>query len=89
MTYVPSRNIVFLSFASGYAEFKDIDNIYIGVNAVDYSGYPDCRHEFIKAFEQMINKSTKKALNGRKFKIMTPLINFSKKEIIVLGKKWC
>ncbi len=87
VTYVPSRNIVFLSFASGYAEFKDIDNIYIGVNAVDYSGYPDCRHEFIKAFEQMINKSTKKALNGRKFKIMTPLINFSKKEIIVLGKK--
>ncbi len=87
VTYVPSRNIIFLSFASGYAESQDIDNIYIGVNAIDYSGYPDCRQEFINSFEQLINKSTKKGLQERKFKIFTPLINLTKREIILLGKK--
>ena len=86
-TYVPSRNIVFLSFASGYAESMNIDDIFIGVNAIDYSGYPDCRHEFIIRFEELINKSTKKAIEGKKFKINTPLINLTKKEIILLGDK--
>ncbi len=87
ITYVPSRNIVFLSYASGYAEVKDIDNIYIGVNAIDYSGYPDCRKEFIMSFEGLINKSTKKGISGRKFRIMSPLIDLTKKDIIILGKK--
>ena len=87
VTYVPSRNIVFLSFASGYAECHDIDNIFIGVNAIDYSGYPDCRKNFIDNFEKLINKSTKKVLEGSKFKINTPLINLSKKDIIKLGHK--
>ena len=87
ITYVPSRNIVFLSFASGYAECHDIDNIFIGVNSVDYSGYPDCRKTFIDDFEKLINKSTKKGLDGKNFKILTPLINLSKKEIIILGNK--
>ena len=87
VTYVPSRNIVFLSFASGYAECHDIDNIFIGVNAIDYSGYPDCRKNFIDNFEKLINKSTKKGLEGSKFKINTPLINLSKKDIIKLGHK--
>ena len=87
VTYVPSRNIVFLSFASGYAECHDIDNIFIGVNAIDYSGYPDCRKDFIDNFEKLINKSTKKGLEGTKFKINTPLINLSKKDIIKLGHK--
>ena len=87
VTYVPSRNIVFLSFASGYAECHDIDNIFIGVNAIDYSGYPDCRKNFIDNFEKLINKSTKKGIEGSKFKINTPLINLSKKDIIKLGHK--
>ena len=87
VTYVPSRNIVFLSFASGYAECHDIDNIFMGVNAIDYSGYPDCRKNFIDNFEKLINKSTKKGLEGSKFKINTPLINLSKKDIIKLGHK--
>ena len=87
VTYVPSRNIVFLSFATGYAECHDIDNIFIGVNAIDYSGYPDCRKNFIENFEKLINRSTKKGLEGSKFKINTPLINLSKKDIITLGHK--
>ena len=87
VTYVPSRNIVFLSFASGYAECHDIDNIFLGVNAIDYSGYPDCRKNFIDNFEKLINKSTKKGIEGSKFKINTPLINLSKKDIIKLGHK--
>ena len=87
VTYVPSRNIVFLSFAAGYAECFDIDNIFIGVNSIDYSGYPDCRKTFIDDFENLINKATKKGIEGNKFKIFTPLINLSKKEIIKLGNK--
>ena len=78
-TYVPSRNIVFLSFASGYAEYKSIENIFLGVNAVDYSGYPDCRKEFIDGFEKLINFSTKKGLTDKKFAIRTPLINLKKR----------
>ncbi len=84
-TYVPSRNIVFLSFASGYAEYKSIENIFLGVNAVDYSGYPDCRKEFIDGFEKLINFSTKKGLTDKKFAIRTPLINLKKKDIIKIG----
>ena len=87
VTYVPSRNIIFLSFASGYAESLGISDIYIGVNSVDYSGYPDCRKEFIEAFEKLINFSTKKGLHGQKFNIKTPLINLKKKEIVLIGKK--
>lgn len=84
-TYVPSRNIIFLSFASGYAEYKNIDKIFLGVNAVDYSGYPDCRKEFIDGFEKLINFSTKKGLDNKKFIIETPLINLKKKDIIKIG----
>ena len=87
ITYVPSRNLVFLSYACGYAEVNDIDHIFLGVNALDYSGYPDCRKEFINGFENLINLSTKKGLEGVKFKICTPLIDMTKKEIVMLGKK--
>jgi len=87
ITYVPSRNLVFLSYACGYAEVNDIDHIFLGVNSLDYSGYPDCRKEFISGFEKLINISTKKGLEREKFKIYTPLIDMTKKEIIMLGKK--
>ena len=87
VTYVPGRNIIFLSYSAGYAEFNKIQHIFIGVNSIDYSGYPDCRKEFIDYFEKMVNKSTKQGLTGEKFKIHTPLINLTKKEIIVLGSK--
>ena len=87
ITYVPGRNLIFLSFAAGYAESLGIDDIYIGVNSIDYSGYPDCRVEFIRNFENLINLSTKKAIEGKKFKIKTPLLDLNKKEIILLGKK--
>ena len=87
VTYVAGRNLIFLSIAAGYAESLDIDDIYIGVNSVDYSGYPDCRKEFIVSFEKMINKCTKKGLEGRSFRIKTPLIHLSKREIILIGKK--
>ena len=87
VTYVAGRNLVFLSIAAGYAESLDINDIYIGVNSVDYSGYPDCREEFIVSFEEIINKCTKKGLEGRRFKIKTPLINLSKREIVLVGKK--
>ena len=87
VTYVAGRNLVFLSIAAGYAESLDINDIFIGVNSVDYSGYPDCRKEFIVSFEKIINKCTKKGLEGRSFRIKTPLINLSKGEIILVGKK--
>tara|TARA_B100000212_G_C27352021_1_gene524070 strand:+ start:49 stop:729 length:681 start_codon:yes stop_codon:yes gene_type:complete len=87
VTYVPGRNIIFLSFAAGYAEYLDIEDIYIGVNSVDYSGYPDCREEFIKIFEKTINMSTKKGLQGKKFRIIAPLQKLDKKEIVLIGKK--
>ena len=85
VTYVPARNTVFLSLALGWAEVLSAYDIFIGVNAVDYSGYPDCRPEFIKAFETMANLATKASVEGKKFKIHTPLINFSKAEIIKTG----
>jgi 7-cyano-7-deazaguanine synthase len=85
VTYVPARNTVFLSLALGWAEVLEADDIFIGVNAVDYSGYPDCRPEFIEAFERMANLATKAASDGRVIRIRTPLINLSKGQIIEQG----
>jgi len=85
VTYVPARNTVFLSFALGWAESIGAFDIYIGVNALDYSGYPDCRPEYIAAFEKMANLATKAAVEGKKFTIHTPLISLTKAEIIKLG----
>ena len=85
-TYVPARNSIFLSFGIAWAETLDISDIFLGVNAVDYSGYPDCRPEYIQAFEQMANLATKNGVEGKtKLKIHTPLINLSKGDIIKLG----
>lgn len=85
VTYVPARNTIFLSYALGLAEVTGSQRIYIGVNAVDYSGYPDCRPRFIEAFETMANLATKAGVEGRKLTIHTPLIHLSKVEIIRLG----
>jgi 7-cyano-7-deazaguanine synthase len=86
VTYVPARNTVLLSLALGYAETLGTALIYCGVNAVDYSGYPDCRPEFIAAFERMANLATKAAVEGRsRVEIRTPLISLSKADIIRLG----
>ena len=85
VTYVPARNTIFLSIAASYAERHMIRDIFIGVNAIDYSGYPDCRPEFIKSYEQMINIGTKSGSEGSAFKIHAPLINLSKSEIITMG----
>ena len=85
VTYVPARNTVFLSFALGLAEVTGADAIYIGVNAVDYSGYPDCRPEFIAAFETMANLATKAGVEGHRMKIHTPLMYLSKAEIVHKG----
>ena len=85
ITYVPARNTIFLSFALAWAEVLKADNIYLGVNAVDYSGYPDCRPEFITAFQTMANLATKAGVEGRCIKIQTPLIDLSKSEIIRKG----
>jgi len=85
VTYVPARNTIFLSFALGWAEVLKLQDIFIGVNAVDYSGYPDCRPEFIKAFQQLANLATKAGVEGTHFTIHTPLIALSKAEIIKKG----
>jgi 7-cyano-7-deazaguanine synthase len=85
-TYVPARNTIFLSLALGWAEVLDAADIYIGVNALDYSGYPDCRPEFIHAFEQMARLATKAGVEGHAVKIHTPLIDLSKAGIIRLGR---
>jgi 7-cyano-7-deazaguanine synthase len=85
LTYVPARNTVFLALALGWAEVLGTPHIFIGVNAVDYSGYPDCRPEFIAAFENVANLATKAGVEGNAFKIHTPLINLSKAEIIRRG----
>ena len=87
VTYVPARNTVFLSLALGWAEVLDADAIFIGVNAVDYSGYPDCRPEYIEAFQSMANLATKKGVEGQLIKIETPLIHLSKAEIIQKGSE--
>jgi 7-cyano-7-deazaguanine synthase len=86
ITYVPARNTIFLSFALAWAEVLGSSDIFIGVNALDYSGYPDCRPEFIKAFEAMANLATKAGVEGRqKLKIHAPLMHLSKAEIIRRG----
>ncbi len=87
ITYVPARNIIFLSYAVSVGEVNDAYNIFIGVNAVDYSGYPDCRPEFIQSFEKAVNIGTKSGVTNKTFKIETPLINLSKKEIIEKGRE--
>ena len=85
MTYVPARNTVFLSLALGWAEVLGARDIFIGVNAVDYSGYPDCRPEFIEAFERMANLATKAGVEGQGFRIQAPLQAMSKAEIVQAG----
>ena len=84
-TYVPARNTVFLSFALGLAEVTEARHIFIGVNSVDYSGYPDCRPEFIAAFEHMANLATKAAVEGQPLTLATPLMHLTKAEIIRMG----
>ncbi len=85
VTYVPARNTVFLSLALGWAEVLGAHDIFIGVNAVDYSGYPDCRPQFIEAFETLANLATKEGVEGRPFQIHTPLIALTKSETIRQG----
>ena len=84
-TYVPARNTIFLSFALAYAEVIGSSDIFIGVNAVDYSGYPDCRPEYIHAYEKMANLATKASVEGHAIEIHTPLISLTKGEIIRRG----
>jgi 7-cyano-7-deazaguanine synthase len=85
ITYVPARNTIFLAIALGLAESVGAHDIFIGVNAVDYSGYPDCRPEYIHAFEKMANLATKDGVEGRHFRIHTPLIHMTKADIIRTG----
>ena len=85
VTYVPARNTVFLSIALGYAEVLEADAIFIGVNAVDYSGYPDCRPEYIHAYAEMAALATKTGVEGKPIRIETPLVDLTKAEIIELG----
>jgi 7-cyano-7-deazaguanine synthase len=88
VTYVPARNTIFLALALAWAEVLGAADIFIGVNAIDYSGYPDCRPEFIAAFEHMANLATKAGVEGRtRMQIHTPLIKLSKSEIIKLGRE--
>jgi 7-cyano-7-deazaguanine synthase len=88
VTYVPARNTIFLSFALAWAEVLESSDIFIGVNALDYSGYPDCRPEFIEAFERMANLATKAGVEGRtRVKIHTPLIRFTKAQIVTLARE--
>ena len=87
VTYVPARNTVFLSIALAWAEVLRVQDLFIGVNAIDYSGYPDCRPEYIKAYQSMANLATKAGTEGRRLTIHTPLISLAKFEIIQLGKK--
>ena len=88
VTYVPARNTIFLSLALAWAEVLESSDIFIGVNALDYSGYPDCRPEFIEAYERLANLATKSGVEGRtRIKIHTPLIRLSKAEIVKLGRE--
>jgi 7-cyano-7-deazaguanine synthase len=87
VTYVPARNTIFLSYALAWAEVVDADAIFIGVNALDYSGYPDCRPEYIEAFQNLINLATKVGVEGHRISLETPLINLSKAEIIKTGER--
>lgn len=85
LTYVPARNTIMLSLTLAWAEVLQAQDIFFGVNAVDYSGYPDCRPEYVAAFEQMANLATKAAVEGKPLKIHAPLLHMSKAEIIRLG----
>lgn len=85
ITYVPARNSIFLSIALGWAEVLNARDIFIGVNVVDYAGYPDCRPEFIQAFQQLANLGTRAGIEGDGFRVHAPLINLSKAEIIAMG----
>jgi len=85
ITYVPARNTIFLSFALAWAEVLEARDIYIGVNAIDYSGYPDCRPEYIAAYERMANLATRAGVEGKGLRIRTPLIDKTKADIIRLG----
>ena len=85
-TYVPARNTIFLSFAMGWAEVLEASDIFIGANALDYSGYPDCRPEYIEAFERMANLATRAGVEGRRLRVHTPLIALTKAEIVKLGQ---
>jgi 7-cyano-7-deazaguanine synthase len=87
VTYVPARNTIFLSYALAWCEVLGAADIFIGANAIDYSGYPDCRPEFISAFERMANLATKTAVEGAQFRIHAPLISMSKAEIIRKGSE--
>lgn len=87
VTYVPARNTVFLAFALGWAEVLNCTDIFIGVNAVDYSGYPDCRPEFIAAFQTLANLATRAGVEGAQFQIHAPLIRLAKSEIIRRGSE--
>lgn len=87
VTYVPARNILFLSYALGYGEVVGADSIFIGVNAIDYSGYPDCRPEFIQAFQKVIQVGTKSGVEGSPIEILTPLIHLTKGDIVRLAVK--
>jgi len=86
VTYVPARNTIFLSLALAYAEVRDADAIFTGANAVDYSGYPDCRPEFIAAFEKLADVATKRAVEGSPVAIRAPIIHMSKAEIVRAGR---
>jgi len=86
VTYVPARNLIFLSIAVGYAESHNINDIFIGVNSQDYSGYPDCRDDFISSFEKTANLATKSGREGSTINIKTPLSKLDKKDIIIFGK---
>jgi 7-cyano-7-deazaguanine synthase len=85
LTYVPARNTIFLALALAYAEVSGSDDIFLGANAIDYSGYPDCRPEYIAAFERMANLATKRAVEGSPIRIHTPIISLGKDEIIRRG----
>ena len=85
VTYVPARNTIFLSLALGWAEVLGAFDIFIGVNALDYSGYPDCRPEFVRAFESVANLATRAGVEGARFRVHTPLITMSKADIIKCG----
>jgi 7-cyano-7-deazaguanine synthase len=85
VTYVPARNTIFLALALGWAEVLEADDLFIGVNALDYSGYPDCRPEFIGAFEALANLATKRAVEGQRVQVHAPLIQLTKAEIIRRG----
>ena len=86
-TYVPARNLIFLSIASAYAESNGIHDIFIGINSQDYSGYPDCRNDFISSFEKTVNLATKIGRSSEHIHINTPLANMTKKEIVLLGNE--